>query len=379
MKKLIFFTFLSFLGHIIVFAQQKLPVIRATSRVADLREGNYLQKGAWYIEPAIKPDIVYVGLPRKAQRVTLITDIDSISFDVKYGQRYDFIVLLNSKDSCYSQIAGVLPNLKSYEGGTHTSDTIPFTLRRNRIYFEGKINDSGPLSIQFDLGAGMSNINYKSVKKIQMDFDNKATLVNSDGQNEARLSNKNKVHLGPFTWQNDAFVETKNMENWEDAIVGNGLFLDKIIEIDYDKKLFVIHEKLPLTLTGYQKIPMILEGGIRPLIEASIEIEGKKYTDWFLFDTGFSGNGVISDEMTLKHNIYGKFRKLLGNKKAIGAFIPKILIGDYAIEKGIIGLERPHGNYKSVSLIGNKILKKFNVLMDNQQGFMYLKPNGLAK
>jgi hypothetical protein len=30
---------------------------------------------------------------------------------------------------------------------------------------------------------------------------------------------------------------------------------------------------------------------------------------------------------------------------------------------------------RSTTVIGNKILKCFNVIVDNQQGFMYLKPN----
>jgi hypothetical protein len=33
------------------------------------------------------------------------------------------------------------------------------------------------------------------------------------------------------------------MDPYEDLLMGNGLFLDKIIEIDYDKKLLIIQEQ----------------------------------------------------------------------------------------------------------------------------------------
>ncbi|NJN35056.1 MAG: hypothetical protein HC817_13160 [Saprospiraceae bacterium] len=253
---------------------------------------------------------------------------------------------------------------------------MPFTLRGNRIYFEGTINGSTPLSIQFDLGAGMSNINYKSVKKIKMDFDGKANLINSDGTNEARLSSKNEVVLGGFKWQNVDFIETKNMENWEDAIVGNSLFLDKIYAIDYDKKAIILYDKLPLINEEFKQIPMVFEG-VCPFIEATLVFNNQKYTDWFGFDTGNTSNGIITDEITLKHNIYDKFKKLMGFGSTKIAIMPDLSIAGYTFNKGTITLEKPHANTKSTTLIGNKILKCFNVIIDNRQGFMYLKPNSM--
>ncbi len=164
------------------------------------------------------------------------------------------------------------------------------------------------------------------------------------------------------------------MENWEDAIVGNSLFLDKIYEIDYDKKAIIIHDKLPPILEGFKQLPMVFEG-VCPFIEATLELDGQKYTDWFAFDTGNTGNGIITDEITLKHGIYDKFKKIVGFGGTKVAVMPDLSIAGYTFNKGTITLEKPHANTKSTTLIGNKILKCFNVIIDNQQGFIYLKPN----
>lgn len=375
MKKSVFVLFLCLIWQFSVFGQAKLPIIKATSKNVSIRDGGHYKDNFWYVFPETKPDVYYVEFPRKEQIVTFITDKDSISFEVKYGKKYDFIILLNDRDTCYTQIAGIHQSLKNAEKDlSDTPDTIPFALRGHRIYFKGKINDSAPLRIQLDLGAGMSNINHKSVKKIQMDFDNKANLINSDGNNQARLSTKNELVLGELEWQYEAFIETKNMKKWEDAIVGNNLFLDKIYEINYDKKVLIVHDKLPEMSEGYTKLRMALDG-VCPLIEATLEFDGQKYTDWFEFDTGNTSNGIITDEITLKHGIYGKFKKIAGFGSTKVAHMPNLIIAGYTFDKGTIMLEKPHSNTKSTSLIGNKILKCFNVIIDNQQGFVYLKPN----
>jgi hypothetical protein len=81
-------------------ARQKLPIIRATSKTVDIRDGVSFQKGTWTITPSLKPDIYQA----KSKRVSFHTDLDSISFNVKPDHKYDFIIVLNGKDSAYTQV-----------------------------------------------------------------------------------------------------------------------------------------------------------------------------------------------------------------------------------------------------------------------------------
>jgi hypothetical protein len=81
-------------------AQQKLPVIKATSKKADIRDGKVFKKANWTILPEVKPDIYSAS----GKKVTFYTDQDSISFKVKPNHEYNFIILLNGKDSAYTQI-----------------------------------------------------------------------------------------------------------------------------------------------------------------------------------------------------------------------------------------------------------------------------------
>lgn len=103
-------------GHIVLWigmslsispvkAQQTPRIIKATSVTADIKDGYVIQKGIWNLTPEAKPDVYHALSPALEREITFYTDKDSISFQAKPGQHYDFIVVLNGKDSCYTRIA----------------------------------------------------------------------------------------------------------------------------------------------------------------------------------------------------------------------------------------------------------------------------------
>ncbi|POS00510.1 transglutaminase superfamily protein [Flavobacterium croceum DSM 17960] len=101
MKQTTYFTFLLliFIGQT-TFAQKKLPIIKANSTSVDIKDNNQLRKNAWRIVPEEKLDVYTTS----AKKVTFYTDIDSISFKIDPKKNYDFIILLNGKDSARTQI-----------------------------------------------------------------------------------------------------------------------------------------------------------------------------------------------------------------------------------------------------------------------------------
>lgn len=83
-----------------LFSQKTLPIIRATSSIVDIRDGNKLYKKAWNVVPEEKLDIYTTS----GKKVTFYTDIDSITFKINPKKSYDFIIVLNGKDSARTQI-----------------------------------------------------------------------------------------------------------------------------------------------------------------------------------------------------------------------------------------------------------------------------------
>lgn len=88
-------------------AQDKLPVIRSNVSVINIQDGEELRKSVWTLVPEAKPDVYEAQLKDgKPQRVTFVTDVESISFLVHEGKKYDFIIQYGDA-LCYTQIVGV--------------------------------------------------------------------------------------------------------------------------------------------------------------------------------------------------------------------------------------------------------------------------------
>jgi len=83
-------------------SQTELPIIRSKTDVIDIRDGNELTEGNWSLVPEAKPDIYTSN--KIGEFVTFYTDIDSIRYRIHPDSVYNFVILLNGKDSAYTQI-----------------------------------------------------------------------------------------------------------------------------------------------------------------------------------------------------------------------------------------------------------------------------------
>lgn len=101
----IFFYVLIHLLVLPAFSQSTPTLIHAKSLSATIivESNGSISKSRWTISPATRPDIFSVSV-RKSKKVSFITDRDSMIITVKPGQVYDFIVLVNGKDSAYTRI-----------------------------------------------------------------------------------------------------------------------------------------------------------------------------------------------------------------------------------------------------------------------------------
>ena len=89
-------------------AQKAIPTIIASIDKASTRVGDNNPKNVWTITPSVKPDVLEVVVPKgKKIKCTFYTDVDSISFNVEQGKKYDFVIILNKKDSAYTRISGI--------------------------------------------------------------------------------------------------------------------------------------------------------------------------------------------------------------------------------------------------------------------------------
>jgi hypothetical protein len=85
--------------------QAQLPVIRANSNQVTIRDGGTVIKGVWIAEPQNRPDRYRTIRSDAVRKVTFYTDLDSIAFTLQPGEKKDFVILLNGKDSCFTEVS----------------------------------------------------------------------------------------------------------------------------------------------------------------------------------------------------------------------------------------------------------------------------------
>ncbi|MCC6243912.1 MAG: aspartyl protease family protein [Gemmatimonadaceae bacterium] len=357
-------------------AQAPRDTLRTDSRAMRVRDG--YSTTDWWVEPNAQPDTYYLNFPLSGGVVTFVSERDSIRVTVKPGESRDFIVRLRDSVNVLTRVSATetYARPRIVVGDTLAVQIIPFTMRDDRVYVEGTINGSAPLVMQFDLGASGLTFNERSVKKAPVRWDATDVLVNSDGRHTAPSSRSATIRIGALEWTRQSIVQTGNMERYEDVIFGNSLFRDRVVEIDYDRRELRVHATTPPITSAFVRHPLALDNGVRPLIQAELLVNGSWIKDWYLFDTGHTGTLMLS----AKHNRDQQLAARLGARWGIGdrrLFRARgFRIGSVQLPAGtaVVQVMKDVDRGNAYSLIGNSWLKRFNVILDNRRGAIWLAP-----
>lgn len=350
--------------------------IKAHSRLVTITDGLHVKRDYWYVMPERNPDVYYVEIPRHPHTVTFTTDVESISFHTTYGSRHDFVIELDDGTKAHTQVRAEyrnqLPYRRTRDGDARPSPTIPFSLGDNdKIYVKGRINNGPELDLQVDLGAGGNLINRDSVAQVGMHFDGTIRLRNSDGDNEVPSSSANRLEIAGLVWDAVPFAVAGNMTRREDAIVGNALFQDQALEIDYDRGILTVHDAPPALPAGWTPEDMLLDGVV-PFVRGALVVGDDVRHGWFMLDTGAYTSILNSDRLRFSSKMAGELRQLLGGRRRG----PAVIIAGRTFADINYSLGRYDGNRASLGLLGNDVLKRFNLLVDNRSGKAYFRPNG---
>lgn len=381
--------FLSLLFIQTGFAQNKLPVIRATSKSVSINDGGFLDKNGWTLSPSARPDIFTADRTRRTKYVTFYTDIDSIRVKLKPGMRYDFVILLNGKDSCFTQIASAVPpTVKRPE--TAKADTIPFVLtEHNAIAVKVVVNNTDTLLVHFDLSSFDFHLTRDAVlKKTHLLANQPDAMAGKAAPNFNKLSKVTSLQIGSVTFTNPPVTTTQLTAIGMDGRMGWNVFEGKTVELDYDRNLLIVHPKLPGKPKGYTKVPM---GFIRsfPLMSGSFEINGKRYTGDFAMDTGSETAVILDSGWVAKKQMPAEQLKLLKTTTLRdprnNVFQTKVVLAPaFMLDKHplnnvpvLILSSKINPAGFELNFLGNGVMKRFNMLFDFEHDNIYLKPNHL--
>lgn len=369
---------------------QSLPVINANSKTVDILDGHDFQKGSWQISPEVKPDVFYASRFRQPKKIAFYTDVDSISFIVEPDKEYKFIILLNGKDSAYTTIStfskSALNFRKKNGSSVYNADTIPFTLGRgDKIYIKGKINSSVELTFMFDTGSDQEVISASGLsKKVKLNFDDVKNSITIGGMSTIPNSKSNRLKIGNLVWDDVPIAQINEAD--ADGIIGYNVFDNKIVEINYDKNILIVHTQPIKVNDSYEKLPMLFKGNL-PFIEAALLNGDNAIKEYFEFDTGSNGSLWLNKDFAKENGLYGTM-KTIGETSSKGldgkriyngkVVLPTFAFGKYSLANVPIDLElASESNNFKWGILGMDILKRYNTILDFQDDNVYLKPNSL--
>jgi len=170
-----------------------------------------------------------------------------------------------------------------------------------------------------------------------------------------------------------------------DGIVGYSFFRRYIVRIDYDN-LFI--EVFTPGIYKYPRGGYLLKPNFStlPLQTASID-DGRIITSRFIFDTGAGLSFLLSKDFVDDSTVFKKNRKSyptqaegLGGKKLMSLSIAnEVKIGPYKFRKVPVHVFDDEYNVTSYpllgGLIGNDILRRFNVVLNYPEQSIHIKPN----
>ncbi|WP_082893805.1 DUF4932 domain-containing protein [Rufibacter ruber] len=101
------------LGLVTGHAQKKkeLPVLHSNVETITYVLNNTDRNPGWRISPDLKPDRLEVECKQKVMKVAFVTDVDSVSFQVKAGDTLQFYVLQKGREKALTEIVGTPKNV----------------------------------------------------------------------------------------------------------------------------------------------------------------------------------------------------------------------------------------------------------------------------
>jgi hypothetical protein len=369
--------------------QDDLPVVRANSTTADIQDGNRLLHGGWTIQPDVGLDTYYARRASGGRRVTLRTDIESISFDVRPGRHYDFVVLLDGKQKCRTRISTL--HETCYEEGTPgapAGHAIPFSIGDDlKIHITGKIDESAPLDLLFDTGADTLALFPSGLAKCpNLRVDGSVKNAGIGGVVTCRTSSDNRVKLGALRWDHESIVLIDKQVDHADGVVGHNLFEDKVVEIDYDAMLLRIGDAVPGRARSWTALPIRFNGTL-PALQVRFECGPGAFAEWLVMDTGSDMSVQLNGGSAETRRLLGAMKRL-GSGRAGGtgdgmirnevALLPRLGLGKEGLRELPIHIEESSGATRASSgRLGMDVLKRFNTVLDFRNDVSYLSPSSL--
>jgi hypothetical protein len=272
--------------------------------------------------------------------------------------------------------------------------SFPFTQLSGGIIIIKAQLDQFPDSLffVFDTGSGGISLDSTTVKRFNLDIvKSEKTIRGIAGIRNVDFTNNHDLGLPGMKVPNldfhinDYDLLTSVYGQKIDGIIGYSFFRRYIVRIDYDDKIIEVYSpgNYRYPRGGYLMKPNFTT---LPLETAQIE-DGRSVISRFIFDTGAGLCLLLSKDFTDDSSVFKSSRKFyptqaegLGGKKQMELTVIKsVKIGPYKFRKVPVHVFTDVHNVTQYpmlgGLIGNDLLRRFNVVLNYPEQSIHIKPN----
>lgn len=268
---------------------------------------------------------------------------------------------------------------------------LPFTLQHNHIYVYCKVNTKDSLKFLFDTGANTTVFNTSSSKNPGLRSDGQLQNTGSNGVNTVQQSRNNTFAFGQVKKTGVSLMLLPYDTDAFDGVFGTDLMQDYIVEIDYNSNeiRFYLPGNTGINLTGYTRETLHFVDGY-PAIESSLVLNDTVYNGLFGLDSGADDALTIAAPFARTQQLAKKlkvirtagFRGSDGSEYSMQiAECPAIRISEKLLYNIPVGLseasEGIDATEKMAGFYGNNVLKRFNMILDFSNQYIYFKLNRL--
>ncbi|TXH77817.1 MAG: hypothetical protein E6Q88_00355 [Lysobacteraceae bacterium] len=267
-------------------------------------------------------------------------------------------------------------------------NAIPFMLTaHNNIVVKSILNDRDELDLMLHTATAELTLTEEAVRaSTSLRFTDSTQVEAWGGRAESRYSDGNRLRIGGFLRDELRVWENRNSGPGTDGKFGLDFFDGRIVEIDFDRGLILIHARLPQSSTDYHKLALQAEGG-ELFVEADCVIAGTPHRNRFLVHSGYAGGLLLDDAFVANTGLDRKvviteqsaLQDSYGNSIQVRkGLMPILVLGESRLQNVPVGFFSGAVGAQKISVIGGDILKRFNLIFDLKDKSLYLRERNAA-
>ena len=269
-----------------------------------------------------------------------------------------------------------------------SNDTIKFLLNEhNNIKVQAILNKVDTLSLMFHTDINSISLTPDKSKKFKIDKTEKSGNATSwTGTGDVTYIENNMLSISHLKWEDiTVWLDMLSGPN-TDGKFGPNLFADKVIELNYDQNIIVLHNTEHLKINPSE----FLSFNLKPneynslIVQGTMKSKGRVVKHDFILHSGYGGTIILDDKIRKSNEIFNQLPVIDKNvlKDSFGNDIltKKVLLDHFELfnqefNKLPISYFESDLEIQKTSVIGGAMLKRFNMFIDLSKSQIHVSKN----